>query len=171
MLLTSPNILCMSPHIMSVLIGPCSAPWSSSFRPWPFCSIGTREGVTQKNLSGLLPVRDFRLDPSLLYSLPLLALSPNLLIVWVFLSIAYLLAKLRCSWTPTSLFPSLPRSSSLSTSSLFPPLTYVSVEELFTDNAEFFLVDSRLLFSALNANSQPKGLGVSSCLTNIYKYI
>ncbi|XP_057194651.1 inositol polyphosphate-4-phosphatase type I Ab isoform X7 [Triplophysa rosa] len=60
-------------------------------------SIGTREGVTQKNLSGLLPVRDFRLDPSLLYSLPLLALSPNLLIVWVFLSIAYLLAKLRCS--------------------------------------------------------------------------
>ncbi|RXN33454.1 type I inositol 3,4-bisphosphate 4-phosphatase-like isoform X4 [Labeo rohita] len=38
-----------------------------------------------------------RLDPSLLYSLPLLALSPNLLIVWVFLSIAYLLAKLRCS--------------------------------------------------------------------------
>ncbi|XP_067315404.1 inositol polyphosphate-4-phosphatase type I Ab isoform X3 [Pseudorasbora parva] len=60
-------------------------------------SIGTREGVIQKNLSGLLPVRDFRLDPSLLYSLPLLALSPNLLIVWVFLSIAYLLAKLRCS--------------------------------------------------------------------------
>ncbi|XP_042581558.1 inositol polyphosphate-4-phosphatase type I A-like isoform X8 [Cyprinus carpio] len=60
-------------------------------------SIGTREGVTQKNLSGLLPIRDFRLDPSLLYSLPLLALSPNLLIVWVFLSIAYLLAKLRCS--------------------------------------------------------------------------
>ncbi|XP_051563631.1 inositol polyphosphate-4-phosphatase type I A-like [Myxocyprinus asiaticus] len=60
-------------------------------------SIGTREGVTQKNLSGILPVRDFRLDPSLLYSLPLLALSPNLLIVWVFLSIAYLLAKLRCS--------------------------------------------------------------------------
>ncbi|XP_056606087.1 inositol polyphosphate-4-phosphatase type I Ab isoform X6 [Triplophysa dalaica] len=60
-------------------------------------SIGTREGVIQKNLSGLMPVRDFRLDPSLLYSLPLLALSPNLLIVWVFLSIAYLLAKLRCS--------------------------------------------------------------------------
>ncbi|KAG9348670.1 hypothetical protein JZ751_028987 [Albula glossodonta] len=29
-------------------------------------SIGTREGVTQKNLSGLLPIRDFRLDPSLL---------------------------------------------------------------------------------------------------------
>ncbi|CAB1327798.1 unnamed protein product [Coregonus sp. 'balchen'] len=46
-------------------------------------SIGTREGVTQKNLSGLLPVRDFRLDPSLLYSLPLLALSPNLLVVWL----------------------------------------------------------------------------------------
>lgn len=66
--------------------------------PAPLCSIGTREGVTQKNLSGLLPIRDFRLDPSLLYSLPLLALSPNLLIVWVFLSIAYLLAKLRCSW-------------------------------------------------------------------------
>lgn len=44
-----------------------------------------------------MPIRDFRLDPSLLYSLPLLALSPNLLIVWVFLSIAYLLAKLRCS--------------------------------------------------------------------------
>ncbi|XP_037392352.1 inositol polyphosphate-4-phosphatase type I Ab isoform X3 [Pygocentrus nattereri] len=60
-------------------------------------SIGTREGVTQKNLSGLLPVREFRLDPSLLYSLPLLALSPNLLIVWLFLSLAYLLAKLRCS--------------------------------------------------------------------------
>ncbi|XP_018516654.1 inositol polyphosphate-4-phosphatase type I A isoform X6 [Lates calcarifer] len=60
-------------------------------------SIGTREGVIQKNLSGLLPVRDFRLDPSLLYSLPLLALSPNLLVVWIFLSVAYFLAKLRCS--------------------------------------------------------------------------
>ncbi|XP_018605648.1 inositol polyphosphate-4-phosphatase type I A isoform X2 [Scleropages formosus] len=58
-------------------------------------SIGTREGVTQKNLSGLLPIRDFGLDPSLFYSLPLLALSPNLLIVWLFLSMAYLLAKLR----------------------------------------------------------------------------
>ncbi|XP_041834918.1 inositol polyphosphate-4-phosphatase type I A-like isoform X5 [Melanotaenia boesemani] len=60
-------------------------------------SIGTREGVIQKNLSGLLPVRDLRLDPSLLYSLPLLALSPNLLVVWIFLSLAYFLAKLRCS--------------------------------------------------------------------------
>ncbi|XP_012995367.2 inositol polyphosphate-4-phosphatase type I Ab isoform X3 [Esox lucius] len=60
-------------------------------------SIGTREGVIQKNLSGLLPVRDLRLDPSLLYSLPLLALSPNLLVVWLFLSVAYFLAKLRCS--------------------------------------------------------------------------
>ncbi|XP_065808042.1 inositol polyphosphate-4-phosphatase type I A isoform X5 [Labrus bergylta] len=60
-------------------------------------SIGTREGVIQKNLSGLLPVRDLRLDPSLLYSLPLLALSPNLLVVWIFLSVAYFLAKLRCS--------------------------------------------------------------------------
>ncbi|XP_030006819.1 type I inositol 3,4-bisphosphate 4-phosphatase-like isoform X3 [Sphaeramia orbicularis] len=60
-------------------------------------SIGTREGVIQKNLSGLLPVRDFRLDPSLLYSLPLLALSPNLLVVWIFLSVAYFLSKLRCS--------------------------------------------------------------------------
>ncbi|XP_039649037.1 inositol polyphosphate-4-phosphatase type I A-like isoform X4 [Perca fluviatilis] len=59
--------------------------------------IGTREGVIQKNLSGLLPVRDFRLDPSLLYTLPLLALSPNLLVVWIFLSVAYFLAKLRCS--------------------------------------------------------------------------
>ncbi|KAH0624631.1 hypothetical protein JD844_032290 [Phrynosoma platyrhinos] len=44
-------------------------------------SIGTREVVTQKNLCGLVPIRDFRLDPSLLYSIPLLALSPNLLIV------------------------------------------------------------------------------------------
>ncbi|KAM4559537.1 inositol polyphosphate-4-phosphatase type I A-like isoform 4-T6 [Odontesthes bonariensis] len=60
-------------------------------------SVGTREGVIQKNLSGLLPVRDLRLDPSLLYSLPLLALSPNLLMVWIFLSLAYFLAKLRCS--------------------------------------------------------------------------
>ncbi|KAK1876712.1 Inositol polyphosphate-4-phosphatase type I A [Dissostichus eleginoides] len=59
--------------------------------------IGTREGVTQKNLSGLLPVRDLRLDPSLLYSLPLLAFSPNLMVVWIFLSVAYFLAKLRCS--------------------------------------------------------------------------
>lgn len=87
--------------------------------PAPLCSIGTREGVTQKNLSGLLPIRDFRLDPSLLYSLPLLALSPNLLIVWVFLSIAYLLAKLRCSWAWNPLFPffflSFPRSGYLST--------------------------------------------------------
>ncbi|XP_034287232.1 inositol polyphosphate-4-phosphatase type I A isoform X5 [Pantherophis guttatus] len=59
-------------------------------------SIGTREVVIQKNLCGLVPLRDFRLDPSLLYSIPLLALSPNLLIVWLFLSIAYLVAKLRC---------------------------------------------------------------------------
>ncbi|XP_051783100.1 inositol polyphosphate-4-phosphatase type I A isoform X8 [Erpetoichthys calabaricus] len=59
-------------------------------------SIGTREIVTQKNLSGLLPIRDCRLDPSLLYSIPLLALSPNLLIVWLFLSVAYLIAKMRC---------------------------------------------------------------------------
>ncbi|XP_062417508.1 inositol polyphosphate-4-phosphatase type I A-like isoform X10 [Pungitius pungitius] len=58
--------------------------------------VGTREGVIQKNLSGLLPVRDLRLDPGLLYSLPLLALSPNLLLVWIFLSVAYFLAKLRC---------------------------------------------------------------------------
>lgn len=62
----------------------------------PFHSIGTREVVTQKNLCGLVPIRDFRLDPSLLYSIPLLALSPNLLIVWLFLSIAYLVARLRC---------------------------------------------------------------------------
>ncbi|XP_061533233.1 inositol polyphosphate-4-phosphatase type I A-like isoform X2 [Phycodurus eques] len=60
-------------------------------------SIGTREGVIQKNLSGLLPVRDFRMDPSLLYSLPLLALSPNLLVVWIFLSMTFILARLRCS--------------------------------------------------------------------------
>ncbi|XP_024120691.1 inositol polyphosphate-4-phosphatase type I A isoform X6 [Oryzias melastigma] len=60
-------------------------------------SIGTRESVIQKNLSGLLPVRDLRLDPSLLYSLPLLALSPSLLVVWIFLTVAFLLAKLRCS--------------------------------------------------------------------------
>ncbi|XP_069492770.1 inositol polyphosphate-4-phosphatase type I A isoform X3 [Ambystoma mexicanum] len=59
-------------------------------------SIGTREVVTQKNLSGLVPIRDFRLDPSLLYSIPLLALSPNLLVVWLFLSLAFLVAKLRC---------------------------------------------------------------------------
>ncbi|XP_030426691.1 inositol polyphosphate-4-phosphatase type I A isoform X10 [Gopherus flavomarginatus] len=59
-------------------------------------SIGTREVVTQKNLSGLVPIRDFGLDPSLLYSFPLLALSPNLLIVWLFLSVAYLVARLRC---------------------------------------------------------------------------
>ncbi|XP_064413627.1 inositol polyphosphate-4-phosphatase type I A isoform X4 [Latimeria chalumnae] len=59
-------------------------------------SIGTREVVTQKNLSGLVPIRDCRLDPSLLYSIPLLALSPNLLIVWLFLSVAYLLARMRC---------------------------------------------------------------------------
>ncbi|XP_062833341.1 inositol polyphosphate-4-phosphatase type I A isoform X8 [Anolis carolinensis] len=59
-------------------------------------SIGTREVVTQKNLCGLVPIRDFRLDPSLLYSIPLLALSPNLLIVWLFLSVAYLVARLRC---------------------------------------------------------------------------
>lgn len=64
----------------------------------PFHSIGTREVVTQKNLSGLVPIRDLRLDPSLLCSIPLLALSPNLLIVWLFLSIAYLVAKLRCKW-------------------------------------------------------------------------
>ncbi|XP_054915107.1 inositol polyphosphate-4-phosphatase type I A-like isoform X1 [Poeciliopsis prolifica] len=60
-------------------------------------SVGTREGVIQKNLSGLLPVRDLRLDPSLMYSLPLLALSPNLLVVCIFLSVAYFLARVRCS--------------------------------------------------------------------------
>ncbi|XP_059183897.1 inositol polyphosphate-4-phosphatase type I A-like isoform X2 [Centropristis striata] len=59
--------------------------------------IGTREVVTQKNLVGVLPVRELRLDPGLLYSLPLLALSPNLLLVWIFLSVAYFLSKLRCS--------------------------------------------------------------------------
>ncbi|XP_078258260.1 inositol polyphosphate-4-phosphatase type I A-like isoform X6 [Rhinoraja longicauda] len=59
-------------------------------------SIGTREVVTQKNLSGLVPVRECRLDPNLLYSIPLLAFSPNLMIVWVFLSLAYLLARYRC---------------------------------------------------------------------------
>uniref|UniRef100_A0A6I8QJH3 Inositol polyphosphate-4-phosphatase type I A n=1 Tax=Xenopus tropicalis TaxID=8364 RepID=A0A6I8QJH3_XENTR len=59
-------------------------------------SIGTREIVTQKNLCGLVPIRDFRLDPSLLYSIPLLAMSPNLLIVWLCLSIAYLVARFRC---------------------------------------------------------------------------
>lgn len=64
----------------------------------PFHSIGTREVVTQKNLSGLVPTRDLRLDPSLLCSIPLLALSPNLLIAWLFLSVAYLVAKLRCKW-------------------------------------------------------------------------
>ncbi|XP_077570917.1 inositol polyphosphate-4-phosphatase type I A-like isoform X1 [Stigmatopora nigra] len=58
-------------------------------------SIGTREGVNQKNLCGLLPVRDFRLDPSLLYSLPLLALTPNLLVVWIFLSVTFILTRLR----------------------------------------------------------------------------
>lgn len=63
---------------------------------FPFHSIGTREVVTQKNLSGLVPIRDLRLDPSLLCSIPLLALSPNLLIVWLFLSIAYLVTKFRC---------------------------------------------------------------------------
>uniref|UniRef100_A0A8C5GI15 Inositol polyphosphate-4-phosphatase type I A n=1 Tax=Gouania willdenowi TaxID=441366 RepID=A0A8C5GI15_GOUWI len=60
-------------------------------------SVGTREVVIQKNLSGLLPVPDLRLDPSLLYSLPLLALTPNLLLVWIFLSVAYFLSKLRYS--------------------------------------------------------------------------
>lgn len=64
----------------------------------PLHSIGTRELVTQKNLSGLVPIRDFRLDPSLLYSIPLLAFSPNLLIVWLFLSVAYLVSRFRCKW-------------------------------------------------------------------------
>lgn len=135
------STLCMSrPFCLS---SPAFAAAPSS--PAPLCSIGTREGVTQKNLSGLLPVRDFRLDPSLLYSLPLLALSPNLLIVWVFLSIAYLLAKLRCSWAWDPLlsfsFLSLPRSSSLSTSFLFLISLFAPVgEELFADDAEFSLV-------------------------------
>lgn len=82
----------------SVLFLPSSSSLcSSSLAPSPG-SNGTREGVFQKNLSGLLPIRDLRLDPSLLYSLPLLALSPSLLLVWMFLSVAVLLAKLRCSW-------------------------------------------------------------------------
>lgn len=71
-------------------------PPTLSPKRFPFHSIGTREVVTQKNLSGLVPIRDLRLDPSLLCSIPLLALSPNLLIVWLFLSIAYLVTKLRC---------------------------------------------------------------------------
>lgn len=84
-------------HCMSVVFFFCFF----SFLPksLPFHSIGTREVVIQKNLCGLVPFRDFRLDPSLLYSIPLLALSPNLLIVWLFLSIAYLVAKLRCKWS------------------------------------------------------------------------
>ncbi len=132
--------------------------------PAPLCSVGTREGVTQKNLSGLLPVRDFRLDPSLLYSLPLLALSPNLLIVWVFLSVAYLLAKLRCSWAWDPLFHvsfslSLTPAISALPFSVFLFLSPLS-EELCADCAEFFLVDSALL-----SNSQSKGLGVRFCLT------
>lgn len=61
-------------------------PFFFSFLPtfFLFHSIGTREVVTQKELGGLVPVRDLRLDPSLLCSIPLLALSPNLLIVWLF---------------------------------------------------------------------------------------
>lgn len=86
---SQPNAL--PPHLYTIL--PSS---SSSSRG--LGSVGTREGVIQKNLSGLLPVRDLHLDPSLLYSLPLLALSPNLLVVWIFLSVAYFLAKVRCSW-------------------------------------------------------------------------
>lgn len=140
-MVTSPHPVHVAPFCLSSLAF-AAAPSS----PAPLCSIGTREGVTQKNLSGLLPIRDFRLDPSLLYSLPLLALSPNLLIVWVFLSIAYLLAKLRCSWAWDPLlsffFLSLPHFSYLSTFflflfSLFPPVG----EELFAYNAEFSLVN------------------------------
>lgn len=41
-------------------------------------------------------MRDLRLEPSLLYSLPLLALSPNLLLLWLLLSLACLLTRLRC---------------------------------------------------------------------------
>lgn len=101
------------------------------------CSVGTREGVTQKNLSGVLPVRELRLEPNLLYSLPLLALSPNLLIVWLFLSVAYLLAKLRCSWATT-----LPQLSffffySLALS-LLPYCLFFSVRMSFCSDAEFF---------------------------------
>lgn len=95
----------LQPLLHHLLLPPtffcCSTPPLPPTFTW-LGRIGTREGVTQKNLSGLLPVRDFRLDPSLLYSLPLLALSPNLLVVWIFLSVAYFLAKLRCSWTATS---------------------------------------------------------------------
>lgn len=52
--------------------------------------------MLQKNLSGLAPVRALRVEPSLLYSLPLLALSPGLLLLWLLLSLALLLARLRC---------------------------------------------------------------------------
>lgn len=98
------SILFDKTHCMCLFLFVCffySFSFSSFFlflspKLFPFHSIGTREVVTQKNLSGLVPIRDLRLDPSLLCSLPLLALSPNLLIVWLFLSIAYLVAKLRC---------------------------------------------------------------------------
>lgn len=85
--------VCLFSFFLFSFLFPFSFPFSQLS---PFHSIGTREVVTQKNLSGLVPMRDLRLDPSLLCSLPLLALSPNLLIVWLFLSIAYLLTKLRC---------------------------------------------------------------------------
>lgn len=162
------HILCMSPCSVCPLWPLLPLPRPSI--PAPLCSIGTREGVTQKNLSGLLPVRDFRLDPSLLYSLPLLALSPNLLIVWVFLSIAYLLAKLRCSWAWDPLFHfsfslSLAPAISALPFSVFLFLSPLS-EELCADNAEFFLVDSAFI-----SNSQSKGLDVHFCLTPLSLFL
>lgn len=75
---------------------PSSTTHPPTHLPVPPPSAGTREGLLQKNLSGVLPVRDLRLEPSLLYSLPLLALSPNLLLLWLLLSLACLLTRLRC---------------------------------------------------------------------------
>lgn len=92
-----PSVYIPSSSSVALFLLFCRSTSFPFFFPTPD-SVGTREGVIQKNLSGLLPVRDLRLDPSLMYSLPLLALSPNLLVVCIFLSVAYFLAKVRCSW-------------------------------------------------------------------------
>lgn len=134
-------------------------------KPFPFHSIGTREVVTQKNLSGLVPIRDLRLDPSLLCSIPLLALSPNLLIVWLFLSIAYLVAKLRCKWMTLW---KISHKKTQVPEYVPPPGTYLDRGMCQSGSAQRDFMPYRLPFVVLNCkylpNISPRGLVCSNSI-------
>ncbi len=154
------HILCMSPRSVCSLWPLLPLPRPSV--PAPLCSIGTREGVTQKNLSGLLPVRDFRLDPSLLYSLPLLAWAQTCSSSGCSQHSLPAGQKLRCSWAwdPLSMF--LFSLSSLRLSQHFLSLFFLFF--LLWVRSCVQTMQNSFVDSAFLSNSQSKGLGVSSAL-------